>query len=336
MARPRAVFVVPGGLHGITGGNVYDRAVIDALEGRRWAVGVAEPEDAVREADVVVLDSLALRHGPPETDAAVVVLLHQLPSDAERRPEWKEAESAVLASAHLVITVSEGVAVAARRSAQVDPVVIPPGWDGAAAARRGPHPDLVLVVANAHPGKGVPDAVTAYGRAGPVASSLVVVGDVARDPEEHRRVQAAVAACRRPVVLAGVLPPQELPRLYARAAVFLTASRYEGWPIAVAEAMASGAPVVGFDAPGVRDLVRDGRDGALAPAGDVDVLARALAGVASDPDRSRALGLAARRRARAWPTWAHTGRRFAEELKQVLLRPPARRTPRTPTPIRTP
>src|SRR5437763_275812 len=87
--------VVPGGLHGITGGNLYDRAVIDALERRRWAVGVAEPEDAVRDADVVVVDSLALRHGAPDTDATVVVLLHQLPSDAERRPEWKEAESAV-------------------------------------------------------------------------------------------------------------------------------------------------------------------------------------------------------------------------------------------------
>ncbi|RPK64169.1 putative poly(glycerol-phosphate) alpha-glucosyltransferase [Streptomyces sp. ADI96-02] len=82
----------------------------------------------------------------------------------------------------------------------------------------------------------------------------------------------------------------------ADASVFVQSSRGEGFPLALLEAMASGLPCAAFDcAPGVREIVRDGEDGLLAPAGDVDALADRLLRLTGDPllrdtmgDRARA------------------------------------------------
>jgi glycosyltransferase involved in cell wall biosynthesis len=316
--RPRVAFLVPGGISGVTGGNLYDRAVIGALERRGWSVAVADRFGPASYADVVVVDSLSLRHGPPPTHVPVVVLLHQVPSEAEKRPEWTRAEAASLRGADLVIAVGEGVAASARDLGAHEAIVIAPGWDGAAADYRAARPDRLLSVANAHPGKGIPEAVEAYTAADRLGQRLTLVGDLRRDPVEARRVRAALRRCPRPIERMGVVETEELSSLYARAAVLLTASRYEGWPIAVAEAMASGVPVVGFDVPGVRELVRSGHDGLLVPPGDVPALADALSRVASDAGLAGSLGSAGRRRARSCPRWETTGRRFAEELERLL------------------
>jgi glycosyltransferase involved in cell wall biosynthesis len=85
---------------------------------------------------------------------------------------------------------------------------------------------------------------------------------------------------------------------YLRAAdVFVLASRREGLPNALLEAMASGLPCIASDLPGVTSwLVRSGESGVLIPAGDSDALEVALRALFADPARRRALGAAARRR----------------------------------------
>jgi glycosyltransferase involved in cell wall biosynthesis len=85
---------------------------------------------------------------------------------------------------------------------------------------------------------------------------------------------------------------------YAGIDVLLVTSRSDGLPYAGLDAMAHAVPIVGFDVPGVQDLVEHGVHGLLAPLGDAGALAAHLARLARDPELRRDFGLAARDRVR--------------------------------------
>ncbi|MFJ6938830.1 glycosyltransferase [Streptomyces sp. NPDC101132] len=78
------------------------------------------------------------------------------------------------------------------------------------------------------------------------------------------------------------------------ASVFAQASRAEGFPITLLEAMAAGVPCAAFDcAPGVREIVRHGEDGLLARVGNTMELASHLDRLISDRELRDRLGDAA-------------------------------------------
>ena len=88
--------------------------------------------------------------------------------------------------------------------------------------------------------------------------------------------------------------------------VFCHPTLYEGFPLAPAEAMVLGVPVVATGVSGVLELIDDGRTGILVPPEDPVALARALKELLADPERRRLLGLAAQasiRRRRDPYTW---------------------------------
>jgi glycosyltransferase involved in cell wall biosynthesis len=91
----------------------------------------------------------------------------------------------------------------------------------------------------------------------------------------------------------------DVPRLLADADVFLLASRSEGLPLSVIEAMAAGLPVVASDVGGLRELVLEDETGALVPPGDPAALAEALRPLLADRELRRRLGTAGRERAKA-------------------------------------
>jgi len=71
-------------------------------------------------------------------------------------------------------------------------------------------------------------------------------------------------------------------------------SANEGTPVVVIEALAAGCPVVATSVGGVPDVVREGVDGFLVPAGDVEQLAERLARLARDPELRARMGEAGR------------------------------------------
>lgn len=81
----------------------------------------------------------------------------------------------------------------------------------------------------------------------------------------------------------GRLQGQALIDVYHAMDVFAFASHSETQGMVVAEAMATGLPVVAIDAPGVREVVVDGRNGRLLAEDDVDAMAESLVAL-TDPD----------------------------------------------------
>ncbi|MDH6124368.1 glycosyltransferase [Kitasatospora sp. GP82] len=77
----------------------------------------------------------------------------------------------------------------------------------------------------------------------------------------------------------------DVPGALAGASIFAMSSRGEGFPISLMEAMACGVPCVAFDcAPGVREIIRDGEDGLLAPTGNTTALAKQLGRLMDDQE----------------------------------------------------
>jgi len=93
------------------------------------------------------------------------------------------------------------------------------------------------------------------------------------------------------------LPDNSLIALYQAADVFVLPSVTETFGVVLVEAMAAGLPVITTDAPGCRDIIREGRDGLMIPANDAYALAGALERVLGEP--GLAADLSARSRARA-------------------------------------
>ena len=80
------------------------------------------------------------------------------------------------------------------------------------------------------------------------------------------------------------------------AAAFVCPSVYrEGVPRVILEAAACGVPVIGTDAPGIRDVLKEGQTGYLVPPFDVAAIVQRLVLLLSDPDRVAAMSAAARR-----------------------------------------
>ncbi|MFF1708293.1 glycosyltransferase family 4 protein [Streptomyces sp. NPDC058252] len=87
----------------------------------------------------------------------------------------------------------------------------------------------------------------------------------------------------------------DMPDVYAAADLVVQPSLEEGLGLAAIEAMAAARPVVATRVVGLTEVVTDGRDGLLVPPSNPELLADALIGLLTDPERTARLAEGARR-----------------------------------------
>jgi glycosyltransferase involved in cell wall biosynthesis len=130
----------------------------------------------------------------------------------------------------------------------------------------------------------------------------------------------------RSVALLGARPQTEIARMMAAADVIAVpsvhddAGNVDGLPNFALEAMASATPVVVTTAGGLAQAVADGETGRVVPERDADALATAISGLLDQPDRARALGLAARARVERDFSWARVAARFEAIYDDAVAR----------------
>jgi glycosyltransferase involved in cell wall biosynthesis len=190
----------------------------------------------------------------------------------------------VLRGAQLVIAASTALSEQARSLGARDVRVIPSGVDLPELEGEEAEPPEVLYAGRLSPEKGVLELVEAT-----QGMNLVVAGD--------GPLRGRVPGAR------GFVPPDELNRLYARAAVVACPSRREGFGVACLEAMAHARPVVATSVGGLRDLVVDGETGLVVPPRDAAALRGALQRLLGDRELRRRLGEGGRERAGLHFSW---------------------------------
>jgi glycosyltransferase involved in cell wall biosynthesis len=344
----RIAFAVPGDLSTPTGGYTYDRRIIGELRRLGFGVDVIDlgegfprPNAETRAAALaklaevprgvaIVVDGLALGV-LPEVAALrgrnpLIGLVHHplaletglAPGEAER---FRASERAALASMQTIVVTSPAIArvLVADYGVSSDALsVAPPGSERVACARGGGDIVALLSVGIIVPRKGYDLLVAALATLGDLPWRLVIVGDRRRDAQASARLDADVLrhGLTARTAIEGAVSAKRLAALYSAADVFVLASRYEGYGMAFAQAIAYGVPVIGTTAGAIPETVPAGA-GLLVPPDDVPALAAALRLLISDRDARARLAGKARAASNLLPTWAASAAVFARAIEGV-------------------
>ena len=202
----------------------------------------------------------------------------------------------------------------ARRAVRIDNAIDYPAF---AAAPRRPVPGRLITVGRLASNKNLFALLDAFAaaRAAQPSLSLVVVGDGPLRPALQAR--AAALSLADSVRWAGEVADAQLRAELSAAELFLSAATYEGFGLALLEAMAAGLVPVVNTIEAFRDVIAEGRDGFLAdysqPASAAQTILRALA---LAPDERARLSAQARATASAYD-WAQAVPKFEAVYAEV-------------------
>ena len=182
---------------------------------------------------------------------------------------------------------------------------VPAVTEGDVAPVGSPGPVRLITVAALRDYKGIPVLLAACRRLldEGVNVQCDVVGEGPMRPQLEREIQRL--ALEQSVRLVGAKPQHEVRTLLADGPIFVLSSIVmpDGWmegiPVALMEAMASGAAVVTSRISGIPELVEDGVSGVLVEQGDPEALAHEIRRLAAAPDVARQFGMAAREKVNA-------------------------------------
>jgi glycosyltransferase involved in cell wall biosynthesis len=342
------VFAVPGDLATPTGGYAYDGRMITELGDLGWQIDLLDlgegfpwPGEAMRSAALarllavpagrlIVVDGLALGVLPETASQLagrnpIVALVHhplalEWGLSVEQADALRISERAALAAVQGVVVTSGATAQLVASDYGVPGkriTVARPGSDPAPLARGSQDGAVRLLSVGAIvPRKGYDILIAALAMLGDLSWRLTIAGDLTRDRNCTAQLDADIAhyALGDRVEALGAVSAQRLAALYAGADVFVLASRFEGYGMAYAEAIAHGLPVIGSNTGAIPDTVPP-TAGLLVAPGDISASAQALRRVIGDSDLRQRLANGARSAASQLPTWRQSAQIFAHALK---------------------
>lgn len=119
-------------------------------------------------------------------------------------------------------------------------------------------------------------------------TGLVFAGDGACASELAKRAARISPGCVR---FTGFVHREQLAELYALAEALVFPTHSDPWGLVVNEAMACGLPIIASDVAGcVADLVADGENGFVVPAGEVAELTSAMHRIVNNPEQTSRMG----------------------------------------------
>jgi glycosyltransferase involved in cell wall biosynthesis len=328
-----------------SGGNVYDRRVVNALAGLGWSVqehplagpwpdaGVASSHalrgalETIADGETVLVDGLVGCAAPMVVSRQarrlrIVVLVH-LPLGVQTLSR-RSAEGALLGRVAGVVATSNWTRSWLVEHYGLDPTrvaVAVPGTEVAAAVPVRPAGDRLLCVGAVTPTKGHDLLLDALACIGDLAWSCRCVGSTDVEPRfaaaiRERAVRTGLASR---VELTGPRTGDDLAAAYDAADVLVLPSRAETYGMVVTEALARGLPVIASRVGGVPEALGRTADdcvpGVLVPPGDPDALAAALRSWLLDPALRARKRDAARARRQTLPTWTQTAAAVAAVLE---------------------
>ncbi|GFZ97764.1 hypothetical protein GCM10011497_30490 [Elstera cyanobacteriorum] len=327
----RAVFVYPGALDQPTGGYRYDAALL-----AEWAAaGITvqaislpgaypqpTPDDlAVAEALLapvppnvpILIDGLAFAVLPGEwldrLGKRWQALVHHPLSletgiDPALAATFEASETQALRRAERVVVTSRatGETLTARFGVPAEKLLLAPPGVRRYARGVAQVPPMILTVGAISPRKNFDGLVAALATITDLAWMATIVGSDQHSPETgaalRQQIDGLGLAGR--IRLTGALTGADLDQAYAEASFYAHAAHYEGFGMALADALASGLPTVASVGGAVGDWLPDGAAIKVPPT--AEALAEGLRRLLTDPEAAQRLS--ARAAGIPFPTWA--------------------------------
>lgn len=337
-------FFVPSIHHLPTGGNIFNREVINYLSGKARIdvevklVDSGEADIAITGTrpgvnSVAVVDSLVARyaHGAVifsarEIFSRIVIVVHYLHllDPAHRGSDEIQLERKILEAGDGFVTTSR-FSRAALISHGVLPgsvTVVRPGlherFRGLPKVKALGDTIRLLTVSNFLPGKGMIRLVGILDEMRDKKWTWDVVGwDVLDDGYSTRfknRLKTSSISSR--VRVHGALSRSQLVDVYDRCDLFLLPSRFESCGMVLMEAMARGIPGVAFKVGGIPETVMGSGGVLLIPAGNWRGFGQAVRELVEDRSRRVGMGRMGWETSKRFPSWEAAGQEFMRCLSR--------------------